>query len=210
MSNINQLSPDISPQLADQLAIWNQNAGQPRKVALSALLSLFQSSFVFSTGGLLLASSLYALRRTQTENVALTTTPAVIAPYDANGASTLKTGGQTLTENVTTGILQATRAIKACAFWVALIGSLPSPRVLTLQVQTGPVGGPMYTSEFQAIIAQTGASQVFSFSGILQNPNNVNAQINVGDVIQLVASADAATMLSLSRATLIVQPLDGV
>lgn len=210
MSNINQLSPDISPQGSDQLAIWNQNAGQPRKVSLSAILSLFESSFTFSAGGLLLAGSLYALRRTQAENVALTTTPVPIAPYDANGATTLNQGGQTLTENVTTGVMQATRAIKACAFWVALVGSLPSPRVLTLQVQTGPVGGPLYTSEFQALIAQTGASQAFSFSGILQNPNNVNSQINAGDVIQLVASADAATTLSLTRASLIVQPLDGV
>lgn len=208
--NINQLSQDSQLQTSDLIAIWSQGNGQPRQASLSQLLSLFQSGFTFSSGGLLLAASLYALRRTTAETLALTTTPAIVTPYDANGNSVLNSGGQSLTQNVTTGLMQATRAIKGCQFWVALVGSLPSPRVLTLQLQTGPVGGPLFTSEFEAIVTGTGANQCYTFSGILQNPNNVNSQINSGDIIQLVASADAATTLSISRASLIVQPLDGV
>ncbi|TAM07252.1 MAG: hypothetical protein EPN70_03510 [Paraburkholderia sp.] len=208
--NINQLSQDTQLSVSDLIAIWNTGNGQPRYASLSSLLSLFQSAFTFSAGGLLLAGSLYALRRTQAETLALTTTPAIVTPYDANGNSVLSADGQSLTQNVTTGLLQATRAIKACAFWVSLIGSLPSPRVLTLALQTGPVGGPFFTSEFEAIATGTGANQCYTFSGILQNPNNVNSQLNLGDIIQLVASADAATTLSISRASLIVQPLDGV
>ncbi|BAO04673.1 hypothetical protein KMC49_gp19 [Ralstonia phage Firinga] len=208
--NINQLSQDSQIQTSDLIAIWSQGNGQPRQASLSQLLSLLQSGFTFSSGGLLLAASLYALRRTTAETLALTTTPAIVTPYDANGNSVLNSGGQSLTQNVTTGLMQATRAIKGCQFWVALVGSLPSPRVLTLQLQTGPVGGPLFTSEFEAIVTGTGANQCYTFSGILQNPNNVNSQINLGDIIQLVASADAATTLSISRASLIVQPLDGV
>lgn len=209
MANINQLSSDISPQLSDQLAIWNQNSGQPRKVSLSAILTLLQGALQIPNG-LLNASSLYMLRRTTAETLALTAAPAVVAPFDANGASVLPLGGQALTQNVTTGVLQATRNIEALDFWVALVGSLPSPRVLTLQVQTGPVGGPFFTSEFQSVVTGTGVTQAFHFAGVLQNPNNVNGRINEGDVVQLVASADAATTLSIVRATLIAQPLDGV
>ncbi|WP_104656534.1 hypothetical protein [Ralstonia insidiosa] len=208
--NINQLTQDSQLSVSDLIAVWSTGNGQPRQASLSQLLALFQSAFVFSTGGLLLAGSLYALRRTQAENLALTTTPAIVAPYDANGNTVLNAGGQSLTQNVTTGLLQATRAIKACQFWVSLVGSLPSPRVLTLQLQTGPAGGTLFTSEFEAIAPGTGANQCYTFSGILQNPSNVNAQINLGDIIQLVASADAATTLSISRASLIVLPLDGV
>ncbi len=208
--NINQLSQDSQLQTSDLIAIWSQGNGQPRQASLSQLLSLFTANFSLASGGLLQASSLYSLRRTQAENLALTASPVVVTPYDANGNSVLNAGGQALTQNVTTGQLQATRAIKGAAFWVSLVGSLPSPRVLTLQIQTGPVGGPLFTSEFEAIAAGNGSTQCFTFSGILQNPNNVNGQINLGDIIQLVASADAATTLSISRATMIVQPLDGV
>ncbi|WP_186267817.1 hypothetical protein [Burkholderia gladioli] len=210
MSNINQLAPDTTPQLSDQLAIWAQNQGQPRKVSLSALLSLLESSFTFSTGGLLLAGSLYSLRRTQAETIALTSTPAVIAPFDANGASVVNMGGTSLTQNILTGVMQATRPIKAVQFWVALVGSVPASNTITLALQTGPVGGPLYTSEFQSIAPTTGGSQALHFAGILQNQNNPNSQINTGDIIQLVASVSSAANLSLSRASVIVQPLDGV
>ena len=210
MTSINQLCVDATPQLSDQMAIWGQQAGQPRKIALSALLELFGANFQLSPGGLLLGSTLYALRRTTAENIALTNVPAPIAPFDANGASETNQGGTALTMNVTTGAMQATRAISAAAFWVALIGSAPASDVITLALQTGPVGGPLYTSEFQAIQTATGTTQAFQFAGILQNPNNVNGRINVGDTIQLVASSSVNGNLSLSRASVIVQPLDGV
>lgn len=208
--NINQLSQDSQLQTSDLIAIWSQGNGQPRQASLSQLLALFTANFSLSSGRLLQAGSLYSLRRTQAENLALTTIPAVVSPYDANGNSVLNAGGQALTQNVTTGLMQATRAIKGCAFWVSLVGSLPSPRVLTLQLQTGPLAGPLFTSEFEAIAVGTGSNQCYAFSGVLQNPNNVNGQINFGDIIQLVASADVSTTLSISRATMIVQPLDGV
>lgn len=210
MTSINQLCVDPSPQLSDQMAIYGQQAGQPRKIALSALLGLFASSYQFSPGGLLLASTLYALRRTQGETIALTATPAPIAPFDANGAAETNQGGAALTMNVTTGAMQATRNISAAAFWVALIGSAPVSDVITLALQTGPVGGTQYTSEFQSIQVATGNTQAFHFAGILQNPNNVNGRINEGDTIQLVASSSVNGNLSLARASLIVQPLDGV
>ncbi|MGN8190281.1 hypothetical protein ACTJLD_30290 [Burkholderia sp. 22088] len=175
---------------------------------MSDLIECVQDNLTFPNG-LLSASSLYALRRTQSESIAIGTTPTVITPWDANGASVLPAGGQSLTQNVVTGLMQATRAIAACEIWVALLGSVPSPRVLTLQLQTGPVGGTLFTSEFESIQVGTGNAQSFHFAGILQNPNNVNGEINVGDVIQLVASADQATTLSLTRASFIVRPLDG-
>ncbi|MEZ7524010.1 hypothetical protein [Burkholderia vietnamiensis] len=208
MGNINQLSSDTQLQISDQIAIWNQNFGQPRKASLSALVALVLANLQMPNG-LLNASSLYALRRTQAETLALTTAPAVVAPYDANGNSVLPLGGQALTQNVVTGLMQATRAIQAVDFWVSLVGSLPSPRVLTLQLQTGPVGGPLYTSEFESVLTGTGNTQCAHFAGVLQNPNNVNGQINQGDIIQLVASADAATTLTILRVSLIAQPLDG-
>lgn len=209
MSNINQLSSDTTPQLSDQIAIWNQNSGQPRKASLSSVLALLQSALTLPSG-ILSAASLYGLRRTQAENLALTAIPVVVAPYDANGNSIVKLGGQALTLNVVTGLMQATRVIQALDFWVALDGSLPNPRVLTLQVQTGPVGGALYTSEFQAVKVGTGAADCYNFAGVLQNPNNVNSVINTGDIIQLVASADQATTLAINRVTFVAQPLDGV
>lgn len=205
---INQLSADTTPQLSDQIALWSTNNGQPRRVSLSALLATLQGALLMPNG-LLNASSLYALRRTQAENLALTAAPAIVTPYDANGNSVLPMGGESLTLNVVTGLMQATRVIQALDFWVALDGSLPSPRVLTLQVQTGPVGGPFYTSEFQSVKTGTGNPDCFHFAGVLQNPNNINSQINQGDIVQLVATADAATTLSISRVSFIAQPLDG-
>ncbi|MCA8326126.1 hypothetical protein [Burkholderia cepacia] len=208
MTNINQLSRRgrIRPQ--DQIGYWDQGSGQPRRASVSDLIECVQDGLTFPSG-LLTASSLYALRRTQAESVAIATTPTVIAPFDANGNSVLPMGGTSLTQNVTTGLMQATRAIQACDFWIALLGSVPSPRVLTLQLQTGPVGGTLFTSEFESIQVGTGNAQSFHFAGILQNPNNPNGVINMGDVIQLVASADQATTLSLTRASFIVRPLDG-
>lgn len=208
--NINQLSNRGGIQPQDQLAYWNQNNGQPRRTSVADLITLITQGLVLNNG-LLNASSLYALRRTQAESVAVGTTPTIITPWDANGASVLPLGGQSLAQNVVTGIMQATRQIQACEFWIALQGSVPSPRVLTLQLQTGPstVSATLFTSEFESIQTGTGAAQSFHFAGILQNPNNPNSVINQGDVIQLVASADQATTLSLSRASFIVRPLDG-
>lgn len=209
MTNINQLSQDIQLSTQDQFAIWNQGYGQPRRASIAALVALVIANLQMPNG-LLNASSLYALRRTQAETLALTATPVIVAPFDANGASVLPMGGQALTMNVVTGVMQATRAIRALDFWIALDGSLPSPRVLTLQLQTGAPGGLQYTSEFQVVKAGTGAADCYHFGGVLQNPNNVNGQINAGDMIQIMASADAAATLSISRATFIAQPLDGV
>ncbi len=208
MPNINQLSARGGIQPQDQLGYWSQINGQPRRTSVSDLIALITQGLVLNNG-LLSASSLYALRRTQSESVAIATTPTVITPWDANGSSVLPVGGTSLTQNVTTGLMQATRVIQACEFWIALLGSVPSPRVLTLQLQTGPLGGTLFTSEFESIQVGTGNAQSFHFAGILQNPNNVNDEINVGDVIQLVASADQATTLSLTRASFIVRPLDG-
>lgn len=209
MANINQLSQDSTPQLSDQVALWNNQAGQPRKCSLSDLLTLFQNSFT-SSKGLLGVSSLYSLKRTQAETLALNVTPVNVAPYDANGNSVLPLGGQSLTLNVVTGVMQATRVIQALEVWALVDGSLPSPRVLTLGLQTGPGGGGgLYTSPLEVVRAGTGNPDSYAFSGILQNPNNVNGQINAGDLIQLVASADAATNLSISAVQFIVRPLDG-
>ncbi|TDV06063.1 hypothetical protein [Paraburkholderia caballeronis] len=208
MPNINQLSRRGSIRPQDQIAYWDQNNGQPRRAAVWDLIECVQDGLRLENG-LLNASSLYALRRTQAESIAIVMTPTVITPWDANGASVLPMGAQSITLNVTTGLMQATRTIQACEFWIALQGSVPSPRVLTVQLQTGPSGGPLFASEFESVQAGTGAAQSFHLAGILQNPNNVNGQINAGDVIQLVASADAATTLSLTRASFIVRPLDG-
>jgi hypothetical protein len=207
--NINQLSPDRELSTADQFAVWNQNAGQPRKASISQLVALVIANLQMPNG-LLNASSLYALRGTQAQNLALTAAPVVVAPFDANGNSVVPLGGQSLTLNVVTGVIQATRNIQALDFWVSLVGTLPAPRVLTLQLQTGPVGGPFYTSEFEVVKTGTGAPDCYHFAGVLQNPNNVNSRIDEGDVIQLIASADAAADLSISRVSLIAQPLDGV
>lgn len=208
MTNINQLSRRGRIRSQDQIAYWDQCNGQPRRASVGDLIECVQDGLTFPTG-LLSASSLYALRRTASESIAIATTATIITPWDANGSSVLPAGGTSLTMNVVTGIMQAARAIQACEFWVALQGSVPSPRVLTLQLQTGPVGGPFFTSEFESVQSGNGNAQSFHFAGILQNANNVNGQINQGDVIQLVASADQATTLSLTRASLFLRPLDG-
>ncbi|VVE59462.1 hypothetical protein PIN31009_05545 [Pandoraea iniqua] len=209
MANINQLSADTNPQLSDQVAIWSQNNGQARKVSLGALLDLLQANLQLPDG-LLNASSLYSLIRSQAVALPVGTVAVTVAPFDANGNTVLNIGGQSLTLNVLTGVMQATRDIAAADFWVALDGSLPAGRTLTLQLQTGPVGGPLHTSQFQTIKAGTGNADCFHFSGVLRNPNNVNGRINEGDIIQLIASADASTTLSISRASVTMRPLDGV
>ena len=209
MSNINQLAADTTPQLSDQIAIWNQSSGQPRKCSLSALQTLLLGS-VSLPRGLLSAASVYALRKTVAGTQNLTATPSIITTYDANGASVIPLGGTALTQNVVTGLMQATRAIAGISFQVALVGSIASPRVLTLQIQTGPVGGTLYTSEFESILTGTGATQCYTFDGLLQNPNNVNGQINVGDIVQLVASSDQAATLNITKVTFLAQPIDGL
>lgn len=209
MANISQLASDTTPQLSDQIAIWNQSSGQPRKVSLSALQTLFNGGVTLPRG-ILSAASVYALRKTVAGTQALTATPSIIMTYDANGATVLPVGGTALTQNVVTGLMQATRAISGLNFSVSLVGSIASPRILTLQVQTGPVGGPLYTSEFEAITQGTGNAQCWTFSGFLQNPNNVAGQLNVGDIVQLVASADQAATLNITKVTFLAQPVDGL
>lgn len=209
MSNISQLAVDITPQLSDQIAIWSANNGQPRQCSLSALQALLLGS-VSLPRGLLSAASTYALRKTVAGTQNLTTTPQVITTYDPNGATVLPVGGTALTQNVVTGVMQATRAIAGLDYSISLVGSLPSPRILTLQIQTGPVGGPLFTSEFEVIQQGTGNAQCWTFQGFLQNPNNVAGQINVGDIIQLVASADSAATLNITKVTFLAQPVDGL
>ncbi|MGF6643117.1 hypothetical protein [Paraburkholderia sp. GAS82] len=207
--NINELSPARRLSTSDQFAVWYQRAGQPRKASISDLVDLVLANLVMPNG-LFNASSIYSLVRTQAENLALTAQPVVVAPYDANGNTVLPLGGQSVDLNVVTGVMQATRAIKALEVWVAIDGSLPSPRVLALGLQTGPGGGGgIYTSPLQVIKTGTGVADCYHFAGILQNPNNVGGQINAGDLIQLVASADQATTLSISAVQFIVRPLDG-
>jgi peptidoglycan hydrolase-like protein with peptidoglycan-binding domain len=209
MTNINQLSPTRELSTSDQFAVWYQRAGQPRKASISDLIALVMENLQLANG-LLTAASLYSLKRTQAEVLALTASPVVVAPYDANGNSVLPLGGTALTLNVLTGVMQATRAIQAAEVWGVVVGSVPSPRVLTLGLQTGPGGGSgIYTSPLEVVRVGTGNNDCFSFSGILQNPNNVNGQIDAGDVVQLVASADQATNLSISAVQFIVRPLDG-
>jgi hypothetical protein len=209
MANIGQLAQDTSPQLQDQIAIWSTSNGQPRQCSLGALASLILGG-VSLPRGLLSAASTYALRKTVAGTQALTATPAIITTYDPNGATVLPVGGTALTQNVVTGLMQATRAIAGVNFSVSLVGSIASPRVLTLQVQTGPVGGPLYTSEFEAIAQGTGNAQCWTFQGFLQNPNNVAGQLNVGDIIQLVAAADQAATLNITKVTFLAQPVDGL
>lgn len=209
MANISQLAVDSSPALSDLIAIWSTNNGQPKQVSLSALQTLLLGSVSLSRG-LLSASSVYALRKTVAGTQNLTTAPQIITTYDPNGNTVLPVGGTALTQNVVTGLMQATRAIAGLNFKVALVGSLPSPRILTLQVQTGPVGGTLYTSEFEAIAQGTGNTQCWTFDGFLQNPNNVAGQLNVGDIVQLVASADSAATLSITKVTFLAQPVDGL
>ena len=209
MSNINQLLVDAAPQLSDLIAIWNTNNGQPRQVSLSALQSLLLGS-VSLPRGLLSAASVYALRKTVAGTQALTAIPSVITTYDPNGATVLPLGGTALTQNVVTGLMQATRPIAGVNFEVAVIGSITNGTVQTLQVQTGPVGGPLFTSEFEDISVGTGNTQCWKFSGFLQNPNNVAGQLNVGDIIQLVASVSANATLNITKVTFIAQPVDGL
>ncbi|MEM5405809.1 hypothetical protein [Paraburkholderia unamae] len=171
MSNIGQLAQDVSPQLQDQIAIWSTQNGQPRQCSLSALATLILGG-VSLPRGLLSAASTYALRKTVAGTQNLTATPSIITTYDPNGATVLPVGGTALTQNVVTGLMQATRAIAGVNFSVSLVGSIASPRVLTLQVQTGPVGGTLYTSEFEAIAQGTGNAQCWTFQGFLQKPGS--------------------------------------
>jgi hypothetical protein len=207
--NINQLSSTRRLSLCDQFAVWYTRDGQPRRASINELVTLVMDNLALPSG-LLSASSLYSLTRTQAEVVAVGPSPIALAPYDANGANVLPAGGQAVTMNVVTGVMQAVRAIRAFEVWGVVQGSLPSPRVLTLGLQTGPGGGGgIYTSPLEIVRVGTGNTDCFSFAGIVQNPNNVNGQINAGDLIQLVASADQATNLSISAIQFIVRPLDG-
>lgn len=175
---------------------------------MSALQTLLLGGVTLPRG-LLSAASTYALRKTVAGTQNLTAAPQVITTYDPNGATVLPLGGTALTQNVVTGLMQATRAIAGVNFQVSVVGSIVAPRILTLQVQTGPVGGPLYTSEFEVISTGTGATQCWHVVGFLQNPNNINGQLNVGDIIQLVASADQAATLNITKVTFLAQPVDG-
>lgn len=207
--NINELSPTRRLSTSDQFAVWDQRAGQPRKASISELVDLVLANLNFPNG-LLSGSSLYSLTRTQAETLAVGPSAVVVAPYDANGNTVLPLGGQSVTLNVVSGVMQATRTIQAAEVWAVIEGSLPSPRVLTLGIQTGPGGGGgIYTSPLEVVKTGTGNGDCYHFAGVLRNPNNVNGQINAGDLIQLVASADQATTLSISAAQFIVRPLDG-
>jgi hypothetical protein len=96
-------------------------------------------------------------------------------------------------------------------FYVALTGTWPTNRDLTLAVLVGPDSLP-FESAFQFIGAGRGGSApvTAAFGGPTSNLNSPGGTILAGEKVRLVARFNTADTLNIERLSFVVQTLDGI
>lgn len=212
MPQVNQLNTDTNLSLSDLIALYSVNNSDLRKASLSSLLALLQSNLTLPNG-LLSAASLYIMR-TGAAPLAYNATvaQAPVAPMDPTLNFIQPSGAVAFSPNPATGQFFAARNVKAAIINVNVAMTYVSARRLVLQVCTGPVGNP---TQFKTPIAFAGigqdANQMYAnFTGIVYNPNNMNGQLNLGDIVEVAASIDVAAVVTLQSMSIQLQPMDGL
>jgi hypothetical protein len=208
MPTINKLSAVSVVSGSDLLPIYSAENGDARKASLNVIKNFVEEDFELQ-GGLLAISSIFGLRKTVADSIALTADYQNIADYD----SSLITPSDRISLSASTviGEFVATRDISHIQFWVTLTGTWPANRDLSLAVLVGTDAAP-YESSFKYVGAGRGPGNVVtaSFSGPAANLNNGGNLIREGEKVKLVAKFNIADTLELSRLAFVVQTLDGI
>lgn len=213
MSDINQLAADSSLSLGDQLAIFSTNNGDTRRMSLSTLLAFLQSNLLIP-GGILSAASLYNMRAPVAglPVVNVTTVAAPIANQDPTLNIALPATNTAFFINAPTGQFIAQRNVRVALMNFNIAMTYAAARLLKLQIATGPVSNPLQylTPIAWQALGQTATQMYANAAGVVYNPNNINGQINTGDIVQLVASIDVNAAIAIQALSTQIQPLDGI
>lgn len=209
MPTINQLSAVDSLSGSDLLPIYSQTNGDARKTSLNSVKEFVEDGFNLQ-GGILAISSLFSLRKTTQQVVAIGTSYSNIANWDSD-LIVPSNDRTTLSLSKVIGEFVATRDISHLMMNVLLTGSWPSNRDLTLGVLIGTDANP-YESSFKFIGAGRGGGNpvTAAFSGPAANLNNGGNVIREGEKIRLVAKFNVADNLIIDRAVVTLQTLDGI
>lgn len=208
MPTINQLATADVLVGADQVPIYSSENGDARKTSLNAIKE-FVNTPDDGIEGILAISSLFVLRKTTPVTIAVGTSFQNIDNYDSS-PFIVPSGRTSLSPSAVIGEMVATRDIAAVQFHVALNGTWPTNRDLTLGILLGSDANP-FESSFGFVGAGRGANTVSaSFSGISANLNNGGNVIRAGEKIRLVAKFNTADNLTLNKVAFEVQPLDGI
>lgn len=207
MPTINQLSATNQLQPGDLVPIYSSTNGDARKASMSLVKEFIQEDFV-PAGGLLAISGIYAMRKTTSSTVAIGTSYANFANYET--PLVFPAGRDSIAGMETVGEFVAQRDIAAVMFWVAITGTWPTNRDLTLAILVGADANP-FESTVKFIGAGRGANvATAAFSAPVVNLNNPGGTIKAGEKIRLVAKMNTADNLDLQKMAFIVQTLDGI
>ncbi len=206
---INRLSNTPTISGSDQIPIGQNSSGQDRRVAASALKEFVQEDFV-PAGGILAISGFYSIRKTTPVTIAVGTAYANFTNYESP-VGVFPAGRDSIAGMIVVGEFVAARDIAAVMFWVAMTGTWPNTRDLTLGVLVGTDANP-YESASKFIGAGRGGGSPISamFGSPAVNQNNPGGTILAGEKIRLVAKMNTADNLDLTRLTFAVQTLDGI
>lgn len=208
--DINQLSPDLTPQLNDLILLWSTSQGLARKVPLLALQTLINTGVVLPKG--ILSASTVSIMRTRVASPlvkALTTAVTVFNPFQTAQQNPPVSSASAFAYDLVNGNFVAQRDVALAAITLAMQASWANATTLTLQAWVGPDATP-YVLTPAYIGAGTNATATVHFSGIVGNPNNLNGVIKAGDKIKLAAALSTAGNLSITALDMSVQSLDGV
>lgn len=195
--------------LSDQVPLGSSAAGIDVKAPLSQIKDAILDGFA-PEGGILSMSGFYSMRVSTPVNVSVGTAYANIPNYDATPL-VFPSGRNSIAPMTVLGEFVAQRDIAGAMFWVALTGTWPTTRDLTLAVLVGADASP-FESSFQFVGAGRGgaAPVTAAFSGPTVNLNHPGGVIQEGEKIRLVAKMSVADTLALTKLAFVVQTLDGI
>lgn len=192
----------------DQLAMYSAAQGGDRKIPFSVVQDALRADLPLPAS-ILDISSYFTMRITTPVAVAVGTTYANIPNYNSNFA--LPSDRTGIAASLVVGEFICSRDVAAVQFFVALNGTWPTNRDLSLAVYVGTDASP-FESAFQFIGAGRGggAPVTATFSGPTSNVNNPGGIIKAGEKIRLVAKFNTADTLNITRLSFVTQTLDGV
>ena len=208
MPTINSLNAIDSPDGSDLLPIWSQQNGDTRKISVNNFKDYILAGDA-DAGGILGISSLYSMRKTVSSTVALGTSYSNIANWDSTLVA--PSGRDSFSLSSVLGEWVATRDIAHVMMYANLSAIWATSRDLTLAILIGTDAAP-YESSFKFIGAGRGPGKpaTASLAGPGANLNNGGNVIRAGEKIRLVAKLDSADTITVERAVLTIQTIDGI
>ena len=208
MATINKLSAVDSVSAGDQFVVFATDLGDARRAPASVVREFMQSDITLPNG-LMDIATIYEMRAVTPVALAIGITYANIPNW--SDSLVMPAGRTSIATMLVLGEFVMQRDCAGVMFWVALQGTWPTNRDLTLGILVGPDAAP-YESSFQFLGAGRGGGAGVSaaFSGTVANLLNPGGIIKAGEKVRLVAKMNVADTLNLTRAAFVVQTLDGI